>query len=89
MASLTDVMNGDEELPAGARLKMLAVSLLRLAPPSPRDPERFHLDRDRIAVELREVARAVDCRPRPRSPSNVAAKINTLSTSVPIGIASW
>ena len=38
------------------RLLDLADRVRRLPPPDRRDPERFHVERDRLAAELRRVA---------------------------------
>jgi hypothetical protein len=65
MTSPTDVMNGDEELPAGARLRALAGELVRLQP-SRTDPEAYFVSKDRIVTELRRLSRQVDYRPQLR-----------------------
>jgi molybdenum cofactor biosynthesis enzyme MoaA len=66
MASPPDVMNGDEDLPAGPRLLALAGELVRLQP-SRTDPEAYFVSKDRIVTELRRLSRQVDYRPRWRS----------------------
>jgi hypothetical protein len=63
MASPTDVLNGEEELPAGPRLRALAGELVRLQP-SRTDPESYFVTKDRIVTELRRLSRQVDYRPR-------------------------
>ncbi len=47
-------------VPAGGiagRLLDLADRVRRLPPPDRRDPERFHVERDTLAAELRRVAK--------------------------------
>jgi hypothetical protein len=61
--SPTDVLNGDEELPAGPRLRALAGELVRLQP-SRTDPESYFIRKSTIVDELRRLARQVDYRPR-------------------------
>jgi hypothetical protein len=43
-----------------ARLRDLADRVRRLPPPDRRDPERFHVERDHLAAELRAVARQAE-----------------------------
>jgi transposase len=59
MASPTDVLNGEEELPAGPRLRALAGELVRLQP-SRTGPESYFVTKDRIVTELRRLSRQVD-----------------------------
>jgi hypothetical protein len=49
----------EESLPLPTRLRSLAGELLRLAP-SRRDPACCHVEKDRIASEIRKAAREVD-----------------------------
>lgn len=53
--------------PMAARLLAIADRLHRLPPPDRRDPERFHIERDALARELRRLA--VETDPARRSPA--------------------
>jgi hypothetical protein len=60
------------EAPLPTRLKRLAGELRRMAPPSRLDPERYHVEKDRIATEIARAAVEATwpgSRPRPSLPA--------------------
>jgi hypothetical protein len=65
MASPTDVMNGDEDLPA-ARLRELARGV-QLLLPDRRDPHLFHEQKSEIVADLRNLARGLESLPQART----------------------
>lgn len=55
--------------PLAGRLRDITDRVRRLPPPDRRDPERFHLERDCLAADLRHLARAAD------QPVSAAARV--------------
>jgi len=83
MASPTDVMNGDQVLPA-ARLRELARGV-QLLVPDRRDPHLFHEAKSEIVADLRDLARGLDGhRPivRPRLPDQLRLSVITAPPGV-------
>jgi hypothetical protein len=73
------------EVPLRARLRALTSEVIRLTP-SRHDPERYHVEKDRIAAEIRRAVREVDwTRPKLAAAPASARDRRGMQSAAPIG----